>query len=201
MNGIKRRKANKQNFKDSQTQEHSGESSQWADRGLADQQKVHQAYLCLGSNIQPEENLRKAIHLLRQAGEIQALSRCFETLAIGSDGESHEDEPNFLNLAVRLTTSMDASALKNEVIGAIELSLGRVRSANKYAPRPIDLDIIVFDGEVLDTNLWKRVYIALPFSELLPDLVNPQSGETLRQTAGRLLVKEQAIPRPIALLA
>lgn len=194
MNGSKKPKKNKHQFKGPPEQEHSGELVK---HGLVNKlQKRHQAYLCLGSNIQPEENLRRAIQLLREAGQVQAFSQCFETLAVGSDGKLHADQPSFLNMALCIATPMESSALKSEVIASIERALGRVRTADKFAPRPIDLDIIVFDGEVLDPNLWRRVYIALPFSELLPDLVNPQSGETLRQVAGRLLAKEQAFPRP-----
>ena len=186
MNGSKHHKANKQEFLHPTEQ----------DGARAGKRMIHQVYLCLGSNIQPEENLRQAVEMLAKAGQLQALSRCYETQAVGSDGATISDQPNYLNMAVSLATPLDAAALKIQVIASIERALGRIRSADKFAPRPIDLDIIVFDGVILDENVWQRVYIAAPFSELLPDLVNPQTGETLKQVSERLQLKESAIPRP-----
>jgi 7,8-dihydro-6-hydroxymethylpterin-pyrophosphokinase len=84
---------------------------------------------------------------------------------------------------------------KQEILGPIEAKLGRVRTADKYAPRTIDLDITIFDGQVLDADLWKRVYLALIFAELAPDLHNPQTRETLHETASRLAKQQHALQR------
>ena len=50
---------------------------------------------------------------------------------------------------------------------------------DKNAPRPIDLDVAVINGLVVDPKIWNRVYLALPLSELLPDIVEPVSGKSL----------------------
>ncbi len=160
----------------------------------------HQAYLCLGSNIDPAENLRKAVDLLRQRTHLLALSTCWETEAVGSSG------PNFLNIGALIETRYGASPsgaspygaaeLKEQVLSPIENELGRVRSADKYAPRTIDLDITIFDGQILDPEIWRRVYMALIFAEMLPGLRNPESGETLGETARRLRAEHLAIPHP-----
>jgi 2-amino-4-hydroxy-6-hydroxymethyldihydropteridine diphosphokinase len=140
----------------------------------------HIAYLSLGSNIDPAQNIAQAIELLRQHAPGLQLSPVYETRAVGSAG------PNFLNLAACLRTPLDAAALKAQVLRPVENQLGRRRSADKNAPRTIDLDIIVFDGAVIDAELWTRYHLAAPLAELLPELKNPQSGETLRETAQRL---------------
>ncbi|HBA92820.1 MAG TPA: hypothetical protein DCZ08_14125, partial [Anaerolineaceae bacterium] len=72
---------------------------------------------------------------------------------------------------------------------------GRVRTADKNAPRTIDLDIIVYDEQVLDPNLWKRDFLAIPISELRPDLEVPGEGITLNQVAQSLRTSSTAVPR------
>ncbi len=149
----------------------------------------HQAYLCLGSNIDPTTHLQKAVELLREQTQVTALSSCWETTAVGSDG------PDFLNMAVALWTPLTAETLKTKVLAAIESQLGRVRSDDKNAPRTIDLDIIIFDQQVLDPALWRQVYLALPFSELLPELRHPESGQSLREVAQTLHQHDRAVLR------
>ena len=152
--------------------------------------KLHRACLCLGSNIEPEANIQQAVALLKEMTNVEGLSNCYETSAVGSDG------PNFLNMAACLLTTMDSAAIKGNIIQPIEQRLGRVRQPDKNAPRTIDLDLIVYDYEVLDPTLWQRVHLALPFSELVPDLVEPESGKTLKEVAERLAALDPVIPRP-----
>lgn len=149
----------------------------------------HQAYLCLGSNIHPEENLRKAIELLRARTRVLALSNCWESEAIGANG------PNFLNIGASILTPLDPEALKTRVLRPIENELGRVRSADKYAPRTMDLDITVFDGQVLDPELWRRAYLAVIFAELLPDLRHPETSESIEAVAERLKKGKKVVIR------
>jgi len=144
----------------------------------------HQACLLVGSNIQADENLRLALGRLQEWVVIQGTSSVWETAAVGSEG------PDFLNLALLVSTPLDAAELKLQVLQPLEARMGRVRSADKNAPRPIDLDIIVFDGETVDGLLWKHAYRAVPVAELLPDL-RSDSGETLKQAAERLSALEK----------
>ena len=150
----------------------------------------HKAVLCLGSNIDPVINMQRAAALLRNHVYVSALSSCVEAEAIGTVG------PNFLNMAAMIETDLDAQEIKTQVIGAIEQALGRVRTADKYAPRTIDIDIVVFDGDVLDQTLWKRAYIALTCGELLPGLTHPETGELISQVAARLSERQMVVPRP-----
>lgn len=153
-------------------------------------QLAHQVCLMLGSNIQPEKNLPLAVRLLRQHITVVRISSVWETPAVGSNG------PNFLNAAVLGATNLDAQALKDQVLRPIEIQLGRVRTADKFAPRPIDLDITIWDGRLLDSDLYRHVYLATPVAEILPDFHSEGIGESLEQVANRLARVSQIQHRP-----
>jgi 2-amino-4-hydroxy-6-hydroxymethyldihydropteridine diphosphokinase len=144
----------------------------------------------IGSNIEPVENTRQAVTLLNQAVHIDAISASWETQSIGFDG------PNFLNTMVRIQTEQDRETLKLNVLTPIEQKLGRVRTSNKNAPRTMDLDVILFDDQVVDPALWRRAHLALPTAELLPDLVFPETGQTLDEISRILAEAAYAVKRP-----
>lgn len=152
---------------------------------------MHDAYLLFGSNINPVENLRRAVAELCTCCQLKNTSTAWETVAIGS-----ANAPNFLNLAAWMQTEVDARTLKEAVMRPLEARLGRVRTADKNAPRTLDIDIILFDGVVLDEALWQRNFIAIPMAELLPDLIHPETGERLADLAARLLPGSGAIAHP-----
>ena len=139
----------------------------------------HQACLLLGSNIQPEKNLTLGLDLLRNMVTISRISSVWETPSVGSSG------PDFLNLAVLITTPLKASELKAQVLRPLEKQLGRMRSANKNAPRTFDADIILFDDRLLDQNLWRYAHRAVPVAEILPGYLSNQ-GDTLQNVAAEL---------------
>lgn len=141
---------------------------------------MHHAYILLGSNIKPEKNIKKALRLLRIVSHVEAVSSIWETIAVGSPG------PNFLNAAVHCLTDLNIEPLKTGVLRPIENALGRIRTDDKNAPRTIDLDVVIYDGCVVDDHLWRRVHVAIPFSELVPDMVEPVSGRTLSDIAAEL---------------
>ena len=139
----------------------------------------HQVCLLLGSNIQPEKNLTLGLDLLRNKVTIFQTSSVWETPSAGSPG------PDFLNLAVLINTSLNASELRAQVLRPLELQLGRVRSTNKDAPRTFDIDIILFDGQLLDQNLWRYAHRAVPVAEILPDYRSSR-GDILKDVASEL---------------
>jgi 2-amino-4-hydroxy-6-hydroxymethyldihydropteridine diphosphokinase len=141
--------------------------------------KEHQACLLLGSNIQPENNLALGVDLLRKKVKIVQISSVWETPSVGSVG------PDFLNLALLITTPLEAGDLKMKVLRPLEAQLGRLRSADKNAPRPIDLDIIIFDDQLLDPNLWRHAHRAVPVAEILPGY-RSSTGDILSEVASRL---------------
>ncbi len=156
------------------------------------------AYLSLGSNIEPERNLPTAVDWLGRWGCVQAVSTVWESAPLG-----FADQPNFLNAAVLLETGLSAQALRQEAIASIETALGRVRTSNKNAPRTIDIDIMLFNHEVLQVGqrripspeVLERPFVAIPLAEIAPDYVHPETGQSLRQIAGRFDPKAAGLRR------
>lgn len=142
--------------------------------------KANHVILLLGSNIDPERNISLALEMLAKQTTLVAKSRIWETEAVGSHG------PNFLNAAVKITSELGPVEIKKKILTPIENHLKRVRTADKYAPRTIDIDIVLHNDLVLDDNLWTKVFVALPVSELLPDLRHPKNNTTLLETASQL---------------
>ena len=101
---------------------------------------LNRVFVALGSNIEPERNLREAVRLLASRCRLLAVSAVYQTQPVGKT-----DQPDFLNAAALIETELGAAELKTRVLQDIERALGRVRSADKNAPRTIDLDITLFN--------------------------------------------------------
>jgi 2-amino-4-hydroxy-6-hydroxymethyldihydropteridine diphosphokinase len=152
--------------------------------------KVHQVYLSLGSNIRPEANLPRAIDLLQDYGEIQKVSNAWESEAVGSDG------PNFLNACLLFITPLLYTELKEQVIHPIETKLDRKRTEDKYAPRTIDIDIVLFDDQLCNDKFWNQAFVVVPLAEIYPEYHNPMTHENILKTATRLRQKVWMETRP-----
>lgn len=142
--------------------------------------EFHRAYLSLGSNIRPETNLVRAIELLQACGEIDNISSAWESESVGADG------PNYLNACVLLVTLLGQMELKEQALLSIETELGRQRGADKFAPRTIDIDIIVFDEKSCDDKYWEQAFVVVPLAEIHPQYQNPLRQESILKTAARL---------------
>jgi 2-amino-4-hydroxy-6-hydroxymethyldihydropteridine diphosphokinase len=147
--------------------------------------------ITLGSNIDPAVNLARAIALLAGRLAVRAVSPVYETApAAGASG------PAFLNAAVLVDTDLPPAALKFEVLRAIEADLGRVRVADKNAPRTIDLDLALYGDRVIDDpagglvipdpDILRWLHVALPLADLAPDFVHPVDGRTLGEIAAAM---------------
>lgn len=138
------------------------------------------AYLSLGSNLAPEDNLRSAFVALRERfGDIVA-SAVYRFPAVGFDG------PDFLNAAAAIDSDLDPFAL-NDWLHALEDAHGRDRSGPRFGNRPLDIDIVLYDDLVLDgpghlqlpRDDLKHAFVLMPLAEIAPDLVEPRSGRRL----------------------
>jgi 2-amino-4-hydroxy-6-hydroxymethyldihydropteridine diphosphokinase len=155
---------------------------------MSEARQTNLAYLSLGSNIAPERNLPAAVAQLARLGRVEAVSSAWQTAPVG-----FTDQPDFLNAAVLLETTASAQALREQAIAQIERGLRRVRTANKNAPRTIDIDIMLFNHDVLslgqrripDPEVLERPFVAIPLAEIAPDYVHPETGQTLRQIAAQ----------------
>ena len=148
--------------------------------------KENIAYLSLGSNIAPKANTQRAWDLLAKQGQLDAVSTVWESPAWGDSSQA-----NYLNCAAILRTPLQALTLRDKVLRPIEAQLGRIRQANKFAPRPIDIDIMLFNQAIfnLDGNkipspeILERAFVAIPLAEIAPDYIHPIKHISLSQIA------------------
>ncbi|MCP4166773.1 MAG: 2-amino-4-hydroxy-6-hydroxymethyldihydropteridine diphosphokinase [Chloroflexi bacterium] len=148
-------------------------------------------FISLGSNINPERNIGRALAALEQhtAVRVRAISPVYESLPVGASvGQAH-----FLNAAVCVETTLTPSALRLILLD-IERDMGRVRTDDKYAARPIDLDICVVGEQILDFD-GKRIpdpeillypHLALPLADIAPNWNQPELHMSLREIADSL---------------
>lgn len=144
------------------------------------------AFIGVGSNINPAENVRNAIRLLSKKVNILGISTVYQT-----QPEEGLKQPSYYNCVVEIETKASPEELKNRVLRKIEKDLGRKRSRDKYASRTIDLDLILYDDLVLknddfilpDPQIASRPYLAIPLYELNPELVLPGSGLSIKKLA------------------
>ena len=141
---------------------------------------MSRVYLSLGSNIEPEKNLRAALAELRaKFGDI-VVSPVYRYAAVGFEG------PDFLNLAVGLDTDLSPSAL-NDWLHALENRHGRRRDAPRFSSRTLDADIVLYGDQVLtgEDNLqiprdeMKYAFVLKPLTDIAADAVHPALRKTL----------------------
>lgn len=140
---------------------------------------LHTACILLGSNIESEQNIPRAVKLIQEKLTVEQASSIWESASVDCC------YPDYLNMALRVGTSLEAGELKEQVLRPLEARMGRVRTEDKNAPRTIDLDIILFDGVVMDPDLWQHAHRAIPVAELFPEC-RSETGESLKEVAHRL---------------
>jgi len=139
-------------------------------------------YVAAGSNVEPEKNLARALDELEERFGALAISPAYRNPPVGFAGE------DFINLVVGLRTA-DSPAQVKEKLERIETNCGRPRDAPKWAPRTMDLDILLFGDLVSDEpglkiprpDLIKRPYMLRPIADIAPDVRHPISGKTMRE--------------------
>ncbi|MFT3751235.1 MAG: 2-amino-4-hydroxy-6-hydroxymethyldihydropteridine diphosphokinase [Agriterribacter sp.] len=137
---------------------------------------MNTAYLLTGGNIgDRKQNLENAANALaKEAGKIMALSGMYETAAWGKT-----DQPSFLNQCIGIETTLSAMELLH-IIMAIEKRMGRFRD-EKYGPRIIDIDILLYNDDIIDEpslqiphpRLTDRHFALAPLAEIAPAIIHP----------------------------
>ncbi|EPQ6908894.1 2-amino-4-hydroxy-6-hydroxymethyldihydropteridine diphosphokinase [Citrobacter freundii] len=144
------------------------------------------AYIALGSNLaSPLEQVNAAIKAIGDIphSRIVAVSSFYRTPPLGP-----QDQPDYLNAAVALETTLAPEELLNHT-QRIELQQGRVRKAERWGPRTLDLDIMLFGDEVINTerltvphyDMKNRGFMLWPLFEIAPDLSFPNDRILLRE--------------------
>ncbi|MDH3362346.1 MAG: 2-amino-4-hydroxy-6-hydroxymethyldihydropteridine diphosphokinase [Gammaproteobacteria bacterium] len=137
-------------------------------------------YLGLGSNIRPEENLSLGVRELRRHHEDVEVSSVYRSAAVGFEGD------DFLNLVLRFRSEETPVEICSEIDRLHDLA-GRERSSDKWAARPLDIDLLLYDDLIMDerpvrvprSDILEYSFVLGPLAELAPDLVHPVTGKTM----------------------
>jgi 2-amino-4-hydroxy-6-hydroxymethyldihydropteridine diphosphokinase len=148
------------------------------------------AYVGLGSNLgDREETVHRALGLLNADPHISvlAVSSLRETDPVG-----YLDQPRFLNGACLIDTSLSPRELLDRLLD-VERQLGRTRGGQRFGPRTIDLDLVLYEGVVVDEpgltvphpSLLERQFVLEPLADLDPSLLLPD-GRTVSDALSKL---------------
>ncbi|WP_159339974.1 MULTISPECIES: 2-amino-4-hydroxy-6-hydroxymethyldihydropteridine diphosphokinase [Leclercia] len=153
-------------------------------------------YIAIGSNLaSPLEQVNAAVQALGDIPQsrVVALSSFYRTPPLGP-----QDQPDYLNAAIALETALSADALLDNT-QRIELQQGRVRKEERWGPRTLDLDIMLFGDAVINTerltvphyDMKRRGFMLWPLFEIAPDLIFPD-GESLSALLTQLNAEKPA---------
>lgn len=115
----------------------------------------------IGSNIDAEVNIQKMLTILKQKVKVCKVSTMLKTKPIGIT-----NQPDFTNGAVKIQTELNQKDL-TKLLKSIEDEMGRDRTIPKFGPRNIDLDIVVWNGTIVDEDYYTRDFLQKSVAELL----------------------------------
>lgn len=150
-------------------------------------------YLALGANLgNRQANIALALRMLGPLVRVEAVSPLYESAPQGISGE----QPPYYNAACRIVTGLSPGLLLRHV-KLIEHEIGR-RATERWAPRPIDIDIALYNDQVFETpeltlphpRLTERAFVLRPLVDLDPALVHPATGQRLADLLGKLGVSD-----------
>jgi 2-amino-4-hydroxy-6-hydroxymethyldihydropteridine diphosphokinase len=135
-------------------------------------------FVGIGSNIAPERHVRQALDLLAQRFGPLRVSPVYRSRAVGFDGA------DFLNLVVAFVTDLDVHAL-DAALDAIEDACGRDRSVPRFAPRTLDLDLLLYGDAVIHEpgldvprpEIMEYAFVLKPLAELAGARAHPETGD------------------------
>jgi 2-amino-4-hydroxy-6-hydroxymethyldihydropteridine diphosphokinase len=143
---------------------------------------VPEVYVAAGSNIAPERNLAQAVAELAREFPGARFSPWYRNRAVGFEGD------DFINLVAGFHTELPVRQVLAR-LQAIEARCGRVRAAPRWAPRSMDLDVLLYGNLVCDEpgltlprpDLLKRAYMLGPLAVLAPQVVHPTAHLTIAE--------------------
>lgn len=136
------------------------------------------AYIALGANLgNPLKQAHDAIEAIKQLPQTQILqiSPFYRSKPLGP-----QNQPDYLNAVIKLTTLLSPTTLLS-VLQRIEKQLGRVRKANRWGPRTLDLDILLYDKLIINSenliiphyDMQHREFVLYPLFDIAPELILP----------------------------
>ena len=146
------------------------------------------AIISLGSNIEPQDKIKEALARLGKGFAIENISHVFRTKPEGG-----RKQPWFLNCSVQVETGKSLDEIKI-LLKKVEREMGRERIEDKFAQRVIDLDLVIYGDDYIesdflkipDPDIYERAYLARTVGELVPDYNLPGSRKNINDLAEEL---------------
>ena len=139
-----------------------------------------EVFVAIGSNVRPEEHVRQAVKLMRERFGALRLSPVYRNKAVGFDGD------DFLNLVAAFETPLGVAELA-AALDDIELKCGRERGAARFAPRTLDLDLLLY-GDSVDPaarvprkEILEYAFVLKPLMDLAAVHRHPETGMSYRE--------------------
>jgi len=147
---------------------------------------VPEVYVAAGSNVAPERNLARAVAELAREFPGARFSPWYRNRAVGFEGD------DFINLVAGFNTVLPVRQVLAQ-LHAIEARCGRPSAAPRWAPRSMDLDVLLYGDLVCDEpglqlprpDLLKRAYMLGPLAVLAPQVMHPTAHLTIAELWGR----------------
>ncbi|MDD5228477.1 MAG: 2-amino-4-hydroxy-6-hydroxymethyldihydropteridine diphosphokinase [Methylococcales bacterium] len=153
-----------------------------------------QCYVSVGSNIDKAKNIEAGLNSLRETFGTLTVSPIYETVAVGFEGD------NFYNLVVGFTSDLSARAVF-QILRDLEFKHGRLPNSQKFSPRRLDLDLLLFGEEVIDdgilklprADIEKYAFVLQPLADIAPNSIHPVLQKTYQKMLESLLSQ---LPEP-----
>ncbi len=139
-------------------------------------------FLSIGSNIERERHLRAVHAALEDSFGDLTLSSVYETAAVGFDGD------DFYNMVIALQSQQPVASLL-EQLHRIEILCGRLRSSERFSPRTMDIDLLLYDDLIVDEKelqlprheILHYAFVLAPLAEVAGERCHPQNGLSYSQ--------------------
>lgn len=150
-----------------------------------------EAFVGVGANLDPERNILSALPEIESRVQVVAASRFYRNPALSPDDR---EMPPFVNGVLKIRTHRMPYDLKYRILRGLEQRFERTRTGNRYSPRTLDLDLLVYgDLEVRsealtlpDPDISVQPFWAVPLAELFPDFCPPDSSVPMKELVHRL---------------
>ena len=161
---------------------------------------MHTVYLGLGANLNaPRKQIHAAVAALKALKDVEfvCVSHDYASKPMGP-----QDQPDYVNAVACVKTALKPEQLL-DLTQAIELEHGRVRKEERWGPRTLDIDILLFGNDVIDTprltvphyGLTEREFVVYPLLEIAPTLVLPNNQSLADITKTLPLYDLQQLPQ------
>jgi 2-amino-4-hydroxy-6-hydroxymethyldihydropteridine diphosphokinase len=121
---------------------------------------INECIIGIGSNIAPEHSIQAALMILQQETDVRGVSKWVKTTPIGIRNQN-----DFINGAIKIRTTLSQESFRR-YLKNLEDKLGRDRSLPRFGPRIIDLDIVVWNDDIVDDDYYTRDFVRNAVNEL-----------------------------------